>query len=133
MTFRHTIEVRYGECDMQRVVFNANYLAFVDEAMARWFAATLPRREGETWEQQFDGFDYMVKQATVTWAASSTFGDRLDLDCSVARWGTTSFEVSVVGTAAGADRFTAAVICVSVDDGLRPVAVPELVRQAFAT
>jgi acyl-CoA thioester hydrolase len=28
--FRHRLRVRYGECDPQGVVFNANYLAFFD-------------------------------------------------------------------------------------------------------
>jgi acyl-CoA thioesterase FadM len=32
VTYRHTIRVRYGECDMQRVVFNAHYFAYCDDA-----------------------------------------------------------------------------------------------------
>jgi acyl-CoA thioesterase FadM len=28
--------VRYGEVDMQRVVFNAHYLAYCDDAVERW-------------------------------------------------------------------------------------------------
>jgi len=28
MSYRHTVRVRYGECDMQSVVFNAHYLAY---------------------------------------------------------------------------------------------------------
>ena len=30
--YTHRIRIRYGECDMQRVVFNANYLAYCDDA-----------------------------------------------------------------------------------------------------
>lgn len=36
---RASIRVRYHECDMQKVVFNAHYLTYCDEAMASWLAA----------------------------------------------------------------------------------------------
>ena len=29
--YRHEIRIRYGEVDMQRHVFNAHYLAYVDD------------------------------------------------------------------------------------------------------
>ena len=37
MGFQHTVRVRYGEVDMQRVVFNAHYLAYCDDAADLWF------------------------------------------------------------------------------------------------
>ena len=37
MTYRHLVRIRYGECDMQKVVFNANYLAYIDDATDTWF------------------------------------------------------------------------------------------------
>jgi YbgC/YbaW family acyl-CoA thioester hydrolase len=37
MGLHHEIRVRYGEVDMQRVVFNANYLAYCDDAADLWF------------------------------------------------------------------------------------------------
>ena len=36
MAYRHALRVRYGECDMQQVVFNANYLAYIDDAIDTW-------------------------------------------------------------------------------------------------
>ena len=36
MSYVHTLRVRYGECDMQRVVFNANYFVYVDDAVDTW-------------------------------------------------------------------------------------------------
>ena len=41
MSYVHRVRVRYGECDMQRVVFNANYLAYIDDATDTWFRETL--------------------------------------------------------------------------------------------
>jgi hypothetical protein len=35
-TFHHRLRVRYGECDPQGVVFNANYLNYYDVAMAEF-------------------------------------------------------------------------------------------------
>ena len=57
--FTHNLRVRYSECDAQGVVFNANYLAYVDDAVDRWFATVL---HGEGFG---DSFDCMVKQATI--------------------------------------------------------------------
>ena len=37
--FRHRIRVRYSECDLQGVVFNANYLTYLDEAMTELLRA----------------------------------------------------------------------------------------------
>ena len=47
MSFRHSIRVRYGECDMQGVVFNAHYLAYVDDALEHrrlWLHGEIGRR-----------------------------------------------------------------------------------------
>ena len=41
MAYVHRIRVRYGECDMQRVVFNAHYMAYCDDAVDTWFRAEL--------------------------------------------------------------------------------------------
>ena len=43
MPFRHALRVRYGAVDMQGHVFNAPYLAFVDDTLNAWLL-DLPRR-----------------------------------------------------------------------------------------
>lgn len=131
MTYRHTITVRYGDCDMQGVVFNAHYLAYADDAVTQWFGSTMPGAMFVSGHHEAT-FDFMVKKAVVTWAAGSTFGDRLDLDCSVGRWGRSSFDVVVTGTVAGAERFDVVLTYVSVTPGTyRPCAVPDDVRAAL--
>jgi len=37
--FTHRVRVRYGDCDMQGVVFNPNYFVFLDDAMDMWLQA----------------------------------------------------------------------------------------------
>ena len=86
MGFHHELPIRYGEVDMQRVVFNAHYLAFIDDAMDRWM---------RTLDADFEalGWDFMVKRAEIEWFAGAGIGDVIELECEIARWGTTSFDV----------------------------------------
>lgn len=133
--FRHSITVRYGECDMQRVVFNANYLAYVDDAVDNWMRSALASQlehNGDPTNLHSVGFDFMVKKATVTWTSALRFAETVDLDCSVSRWGTTSFDVEVVGTVEDDRRFDAVVTYVSVDpDSQRPVPIPAHVKESL--
>jgi acyl-CoA thioester hydrolase len=84
--FRHEIAVRYAEVDMQGVVFNSHYLAYVDDAMSHWMRSV-------GYDYGIDGFDFMVRHAEVDWQGSATYGDTIQIDCTAERWGTTSFDV----------------------------------------
>ena len=42
MTVVWSSPVRYGECDQQGVVFNAHYLAYVDDALDQWLRVLFP-------------------------------------------------------------------------------------------
>lgn len=124
--YRHTITVRYGDCDMQGVVFNAHYLAYADDAVTQWLRSALPAGAMYVSGNDDATFDFMVKKAVVTWARGSTFGDVLHLDCSVNRWGNTSFDIVVRGSAAGEERFDVVLTYVSVTPGTHtPCAVPD--------
>jgi acyl-CoA thioester hydrolase len=125
MAYRHPVRIRYGECDMQRVVFNAHYFAYLDDAVLCWMAATV----GDIEEA---GFDYMVKKMTVEWHSPARYGDPLVLDCAVTRWGRTSFDVLVEASAEERPVLTAHVVYVSTTPGeAKPVPVPEHVRAAL--
>jgi acyl-CoA thioester hydrolase len=131
VTYRHTLRVRYGECDMQGVVFNAHYLAYCDDALTAWMAAVLPDAVPYLGGAA-PTFDYMVKKAEIVWVAPFHFGDLVDLDCWVARWGTTSFDVRVRGSVAGAEKFVADFVQVSVTPGTHvPAPVPDHVKAAL--
>ena len=73
MGYVHHVRVRYGEVDMQRVVFNAHYLAYCDDAADLWFRSIGARLEGGDW-------DVMVKKATITWAGGAKVHDDLAID-----------------------------------------------------
>jgi acyl-CoA thioester hydrolase len=125
----HEIRVRYGECDMQRVVFNANYFAYCDDAIDTWFRAVLAPDGGGF---EAIGFDFMLKKAEIVWHAPLVFGDTAALHCSVTRWGNSSFDVAVDGRVGDDSRFEATITYVSVEPGANtPVRIPQVVRESL--
>lgn len=135
MTYTHRIRVRYGECDMQRVVFNANYFAYCDDAVDSWMRQALSM-EMKTSDPVTDlhtlGFDFMLKSATITWHAPVRFAEFLDLGAHVSRWGTSSFDVRIDGRVGDEVRFEATITYVSIDPTTqRPAPVPAFVKSAL--
>lgn len=85
--FWHPLRVRWAEVDMQKIVFNAHYLMYLDTAMADyWRALALPY---EAAMQQLGG-DIFVKKASVEYHASARYDDRLDVGLRCARVGNSS-------------------------------------------
>lgn len=123
--YRHTIRIRYGECDMQRVVFNANYLAYCDDACEMWFRST-GLRLGDA------GWDFMVKKVVLEWSGPATAGETIDIDVFASRWGNTSFDVTFDGSVEGRPVFTCVITYVGVRLGTSdPMAPPPEVRTAL--
>jgi acyl-CoA thioester hydrolase len=123
---RESIAIRYQEVDLQNVVFNAHYLAFCDMAFSGWL------REAIGWTGVDDPDDWMLVKATIEWQGSATYGDVLDVDCRVARWGTTSFDVDYRGSVREVPTFTGMITYVTVEPGTkqkRPV--PASMRMAL--
>jgi acyl-CoA thioester hydrolase len=126
MSYTHRIRVRYGECDMQSVVFNANYLAYVDDAIDTWFRLALGDFESL-------GFDFMVKKISLEWQTPARFRDEIDLAVRISRWGNTSFDVEVIATVGERPVLTAVVVYVSTTPGAPdPAPIPASVRDALA-
>lgn len=116
-TFRHTVAVRYGEVDMQRVVFNAHYLAYCDDAVETWF------RDLDFSLADLD-FDFMLKKAVIEWSGSATVADVIDIDVSVERWGNTSFDVGFSGSVSGTPVFHCVITYVGVRFGTKETRLP---------
>jgi len=136
MSYVHTLRVRYGECDMQRVVFNANYFVYCDDAVDTWTRFALAdelKKVGTSTDLHAVGFDFMLKTTQLTWHSPVKFGDTLDMDCSVARWGNSSFDVLINGQVIGDSRFDAVITYVSVDPTTqRPAPIPAFVKDALS-
>jgi acyl-CoA thioester hydrolase len=118
------IRVRYNECDLQGIVFNSNYLVYVDETLDRWLTDLLSA----------DEIDMMVKRATVEWQSSARRGDLLTVVPAVGRWGNTSFELTFTGSVGDRPVFVATMLYINVVAGTRtPTPVPQHVRDALST
>jgi acyl-CoA thioester hydrolase len=122
--FIHRVRPRYSEIDMQRVVFNAHYLTYCDDAAGLWFKAMGAGLEDDWW-------DVVVKKATITWEGSARVHDDLAIAVAVSRWGTTSFDVRFTGTVDGAPIFAAELTYIAVRTGTtETVRVPDDFRAA---
>jgi len=108
--YRHRIPIRYGEVDMQQVVFNAHYMAYCDDAIETWFRVADIDVRGYGW-------DIMLVKAVIEWQGSSTAGEVLDIDVGIARWGNTSLDVGFTGAVGERPVFTATITYVGVKAG----------------
>lgn len=125
--FTHVVDVRYGECDQQGVVFNAHYLAFIDTAMDHWMRSLTELGWVDEW-------DVMLKKSAITWHSPARWAELLAIDCEVSRWGTTSFDVSYALRVGDRPVADAVITYISVAQGsVTPVAVPEAVRAALGS
>lgn len=88
--FRHTLRVRYSECDAQGVLFNANYLAYVDHTIT------------ELWRAAFGGYqamldrnlDIVVAQADLRFLGAARFDELIELEAALTHVGNTSLHSS---------------------------------------
>jgi acyl-CoA thioester hydrolase len=95
--FRYRMRVRWAECDLQGVVFYANYLAYFDVAMTElWRSAVAPYGE-----MNENGADMVVAEARIAYRASARFDDEIDLVASVLSMGETSMRTTLAVERAG--------------------------------
>ena len=90
----HELRVRYGECDPQGIVFNANYLMYFDVAFTELWREALG-----SWEDMVErGVDAVVAEANTRFRAPARYDDVLELRAQVTRLGTTGIttEIDVV-------------------------------------
>ena len=119
MPFVHHVRVRYGEVDMQRVVFNAHYLAYCDDAVDLWLRSIGVDFEAGPW-------DVMVKRAEIVWSGAARVHDEITIAMDVSRWGNTSFDLAFEGVVGNAPIFSATMTYVAVRMGTNePVRVPD--------
>ena len=90
----HELRVRYGECDPQGIVFNANYLLYFDVAFTElWREAIGP------WQHMVErGVDAVVAEANTRFRSPARYDDVLQLRARITRLGNTSLttEIDVV-------------------------------------
>ena len=91
------------------------------------------KKVGTTTDLHAFGFDFMLRATQLTWYSPVKFGDTLDTDCSVVRWGTSSFDVAFNGVVDGDSRFDAAITYVSVDPVTqRPAPILDISKKSLS-
>jgi len=76
MPFSHELRVRYGECDAQGIVFNANFLAYVDVVLTEIWRESM----GSYDALLATGVDTVVAEANMRFLAPSRFDDVLRIE-----------------------------------------------------
>jgi acyl-CoA thioester hydrolase len=90
--FFHRLRVRWAEVDLQRVVFNGNYLLYFDVAFTEFWRATgLP----DPIAQQAEGRELFVRKAEIEYLASATFDDELDIGVRCEKIGRSSMTIKL--------------------------------------
>lgn len=125
MAFRYYLRARYGECDAQKVVFNARYGEYVELAVTEFFRAL-----GYELELANGDLDYQLVKQTTEWAAPIRFDDVAEVTVRPARLGNTSFTISCEFRVAGQPEVTARseTVYVLVDADLRKKPLPDDLR-----
>lgn len=126
---RMRLQVRWAEVDMQRIVFNAHYLMYIDTAMMDyWRALALPYEDS----LQHLGGDLYVKKATLEYHASAREGDTLTIGMRCGHVGRTSIRFDA-GIFRGEQLLVSGEILYVFADpaAQRPKAVPDSLRALF--
>lgn len=88
--FRYYLRVRYGDCDAQKVVFNARYGDYVDLASLEFLRAVLPRPQ-----DLISGiFDYQLVKQSIEWKAPVRFDEVVEVAVWCKHIGRTSFTLA---------------------------------------
>lgn len=88
LPFRYRLRVRYAECDAQRVVFNARYGEYVDNAFGEFLRALGYAEGGERPQPEVQ----LVKQTT-EWFAPSRFDEVVEVRVAATHLGNTSLTI----------------------------------------
>ena len=126
--FCYCLRVRYGECDGQKVVFNARYGDYVDLASTEYFRAL-----GFGAEIVDGRLDYQLVRQTTEWKAAARFDDVLAASVSTTGIGTTSFTLTVEFRRRGEDRLLvrSETVYVTVTPALTKTPLPDDFRAAL--
>jgi acyl-CoA thioester hydrolase len=128
MRFVHRLRVRYHECDMQGVVFNANYFAYFDIALTEFMRETL----GSYQALRDGGHELQVVEASARFRAPARFDDELDIAFVPERLGRSSMVSAVEIERAGQPLADGRVVHVFVDVATQATSeIPGRVREAL--
>ena len=122
------LRVRYHECDGQGIVFNANYMAYVDMCSFEVEKALFGSHEAFL----ATGADVVVAEANLKFRAPCRYDDELVVSAYLSHLGTTSMSYDFEIHRGDVPALAANVRYVFIDPAtLRPTAPPEDVRKVY--
>lgn len=127
--FRYYMQVRYGECDAQKVVFNARYGDYIDLAATEFLHHICDQGQ-----LPGGGFDYQVVKLTIEWKAAARYRDQLEISVHVSHIGNTSFTLAMDIQNARSGQFLARgeMIGVAVHpETVAKMPIPDAMREAL--
>ena len=129
--FTETIRVRYNECDPQGVVFNANFLLYMDIACTEAWR-TILGGSGYTDLAAKHEVDVVVAEANVKYLAPVTFDDEIAVTIESVELGNTSMTWNIVIRRAGKPVSEGRIRNVFISpETWKPVPAPDAVREVI--
>ena len=126
--FTHPLRVRFGECDPQGIVFNANYVAYFDVAVTELWREAL----GSWGVMAERGVDMVVGEVHATFNAPARNDELLELRACVESFGTTSMRLRIDIAREGFVLVEGRLRYVVVDAAhLTPVPIPDWIREGL--
>ena len=120
------LRVRWAEVDMQKIVFNAHYLTYIDTAIAEyWREIDLPYPHG--YVERY-GSDIFLRKATVEYLGPARYDDELTVCCRVAKLGRSSMTFHFEIYRAADVLISAELVYVNADASMKAVPLPDEVR-----
>lgn len=130
--FKTGLRVRYSEVDAQRIVFNSNYLTYIDIAVGEYFREGLKLDLAEL--EKDEVFDYVLKKVTLNYNKSATMYDWLNIWCRTVKMGNTSMIMEFAITRDGEDDalLTAEIVYVSYNPKKKATQpIPDFLRETI--
>lgn len=135
-TCSHRLRVRWSEVDMQKIVFNGNYLNYIDVAIAEyWREIGLPYPHGYVDRYANDVY---LRKANIDYLGSARYDDVLEVFVRVGRLGRTSMTFMFEIWRAEPENsqrplITAELVYVNADpESMTPAPLPVAVRDLIA-
>ena len=128
--FFHPLRVRWAEVDMQRVVFNGNYLLYFDVAFTEYWRSTGLR---DPLGQQKSGKELFVRKAQIEYHGSAGFDDELHIGVRCAKLGRSSMTINIAIFRADEHLIDGELIYVYADtQAKKSTPIPEAWRERIA-
>ena len=133
---RREVQVEWGDCDPAGIVFYPRYFAWFDASTANHFkVAGLPKPE---LIRRFSVVGFPMVATHAQFLIPSRHGDEVTIETEITAFGRTSIEVAhrlLRADSLAVEGYEKRVLVVRSEDGrgIRPVPVPNQIKELFAT